>query len=96
VSPAHGVVTRDGPAGHTRWTDSGPIPDRPGPHHTDAAWKATGEVTPVFWTGRDAKIVVKRPSQKPGDTHGPEAEDTCGGVQSAGGGGGDQRGADTE
>jgi|CXWL01.1.fsa_nt_gi hypothetical protein len=54
------------------------------------------EVTPVFWTGRDAKIVVERPTQKPGETHGPEAEDTCGGVQSAGGGRGDQRGADAE
>jgi hypothetical protein len=44
------------------------------------------EVTPVFGTGREAKIVVKRPSEKPGGTHGPEAEDAYGGVQSAAGG----------
>ena len=54
------------------------------------------EVTPVCWTGREAKIVVERPTHKPGETDGSEAEDTCGGVQSASGGGGNQRGADVE
>jgi hypothetical protein len=54
------------------------------------------KLPPFFWTGRDAKIVVERPTQKPGETHGSEGEDTCGGVQNASGSGGDQRGADAE
>ncbi|BFU92187.1 MAG: hypothetical protein NTAFB01_33740 [Nitrospira sp.] len=62
----------------------------------DTDWLGTLEVTPIFWTGREAKIVVERPTQKPGETHDSEAEDTCGGVQSAGGNGGDQGGADAE
>ncbi len=39
------------------------------------------EITPIFWTDRDANIVAKRPTQEPGATHGSEVEDTCGGVQ---------------
>jgi hypothetical protein len=44
------------------------------------------EATPVSETGHNAKIiVVERPTQKPGETHGSEAENTYEGVQSAGG-----------
>ncbi|MDF0650270.1 MAG: hypothetical protein P0121_02230 [Nitrospira sp.] len=54
------------------------------------------EVTPVFWTGREAKIVVERPSQKSGDTDGAETKDAWGGVQSTSGHGGNQGSADAE
>ncbi|NGZ09354.1 MAG: hypothetical protein CV088_08195, partial [Nitrospira sp. LK70] len=53
-----------------------------------AVQKVQREVTPVFWTGREAKIVVERPSQKSGGTDGAETKDAWGGVQSTSGRGG--------
>lgn len=42
-------------------------------------------MTSVVRIGREAKIVVRRQSKKPGDIHPLEVENTCGGVHVTGG-----------